>query len=308
MSDLPDLRCLRAFLEVARCGSVSGAAARLSLTQSAVSHALRDLQDQIGRPLLYRSGRGVRLTRQGELLQERLGRYLPALTAAVKEVAGSGEMDRGLLRIGCSATAARVILPSVLREFRESFPNWNISVRPGRTQTLVRALREGEADVVLSLSPGEVGGLEQRRLFEDDLHYLFCAGHAWASRGCPAAKDLARETLILVSMEGREFELIEEGLLKLGAQLRFPIQAGSVEVACELIKLNLGVGLMAPWSVASDLRSGALRSLPARPKITRQWVVATLAQRPLALAERTFLVLCEQAGADFALRHGLSTT
>ncbi len=305
MNEMPDLRCLRAFQEVARCGSVSGAASRLNLTQSAVSHSLRDLQEKLSCPLLYRSGRGVRLTRQGSLLYERLGRLLTGLADAVKEVSGSSEAERGLLRIGCSETAARVILPPVLREFRESFPKWNVAVIPGRTNALAQALQDGEADLVLSLAPGQSSGFARRQLFLDELNYVFAPSHAWARGAKIGPRDLAKQTFILVSLEGREFELIEEAMLQMGAQLRFPLQAGSTEVAREIIKLNLGVGLMAPWTIADDLRSGALKSRPVRPRIVREWVALSLTNRPLQLAERTFLALCQQAGADFALRHGL---
>ncbi len=114
-----EIRQLRTFVSVARTGSFTRAAARLHLTQSAVSHAIRGLQEQLGCPLLYKSGHRVHLSPQGEVLLRSSERLLREVEAIPQQLRSMEHLDRGRLRIGCSAAGSQFVLPPDLREFKE---------------------------------------------------------------------------------------------------------------------------------------------------------------------------------------------
>ena len=135
VEDLLDSRQLRAFLALARTGSFTAAAKQLHLTQSAISHAIKILEEGLGCMLVSRSARQVGFTRHGrELLHhaEGIEHRMKQAREALRSLDGS---PRGTLRIGCTTAASQFLLPGVLREFKESFPFYDIKVLPGGVLT-----------------------------------------------------------------------------------------------------------------------------------------------------------------------------
>src|SRR5687767_2248230 len=126
-----DSRQLRAFSILARTGSFTKTAQELHLTQSAISHAMRALEEDMSCRLLDRMGKKVVLTQAGEQLLVHVERVLQEMAVARAEISRLGKWGSSRLRIGASSTACQYVLPSVLREFKESFPHCAISIQPG---------------------------------------------------------------------------------------------------------------------------------------------------------------------------------
>ena len=117
-----DSRQLRAFSVLARTGSFTKTAQELHLTQSAISHAMKALEGDIGCRLLNKMGKTVVLTQAGEQLLARAARILEEMESARSELGRLGRWGTSRLRIGASTTACQYVLPGVLREFKQSFP------------------------------------------------------------------------------------------------------------------------------------------------------------------------------------------
>src|SRR5207245_5902531 len=128
-----DSRQLRAFSTLARTGSFTVAARQLFLSQSAVSHSMKALEQEVGCRLLDRMGKKVLLTQAGETLLHRAEKILQEMTAARKDLEQLGKWGRDRLRIVASNAASRYIMPAVLRDFKEKYPQSFISVEPGDT-------------------------------------------------------------------------------------------------------------------------------------------------------------------------------
>jgi DNA-binding transcriptional LysR family regulator len=301
MNTLLDPRQLRAFVVLAGQGSYTRAAAELRLTQSAVSHAMRNLQEQLGCALLYKVGKKVRLTEQGKTFLRNAEAILGSMNQALRDLQETGMDHRGRLQIGCSAASSQFILPPVLREFKDCFPRYEISIQPGDTRELVEQLDHHRIDLAVCLMPPEPGSLEPRKLFEDELHFMVSPRHPWAGTGKARREDLGKTQFILYSRRSLTFDLIETHLLNQGVRLGSFIEMGSFEAIKELVKLGLGVGVMAPWVARTELESGTLVAIPIRPKLKRTWAVLTLRNRPLRLAEETFIGLCQAAAANLSL-------
>src|SRR5204863_3766954 len=118
-----DSRQVRAFSVLARTGSFTQAARELHLTQSGVSHSMKALERDIGCRLLDRLGKKVVLTQAGEQLLHHATKILQEMENARESLAHLGKWGRGRLRLGASTTACQHLIPPVLREFKQSFPD-----------------------------------------------------------------------------------------------------------------------------------------------------------------------------------------
>ena len=294
MADVLDSRQLRAFRNLARNGSFTQTAAELSLTQSAVSHSIKALEAQVGCLLFDRLGKKAVLTQAGEALQVHAEMILAAMEAAVAELKSAGRWDGGRIRIGATNTACQYVLPPVLREFRESFPQCSVTIIPGDTAASLEALRSHRVDVVVSLEPPRMDGLKFRPLFSDELEFVVSPHHPWARKGRVDRPSISSQQYIVYSKASLTFGLVSDYFRGEGILLHSLLELGSMEAIKELVMLGQGVGILAPWTLQKEIRDGALfRFSLGRRKLRRRWGVLTWREYRLSLAEETFVGLCE---------------
>ncbi len=293
MSQPLDSRQLRAFSILARTGSFTATAHELHLTQSAISHAIRALEEDIGCRLLDRMGKTVVLTQAGEQLLVHTERILEEMAAARSGLSHLGKWGSTRLRIGASTTACQYVLPSVLREFKESFPQCAISIQPGDTPASIDALRAHQIDLAVNLEPHKSEPLEFRPLFTDELHFLMSPLHPWAKAGKVNREEIARQHYILYGKGSYTFRMIEGYFRGEKIVLHSLLELGNMEAIKELVKLGLGISILAPWTAAQELKDKSLVALPlGRRKLRRRWGVLFWRGRRLSLAEETFVGLC----------------
>lgn len=298
-----DTRQLRAFVCLARSGSFTQAGRELHLTQSAISHAIKSLETDLGSQLFHRQGKSVHLTHAGRELLPHAETILQSMSHARAVLGTLDQTPRGKLRIGCTTAAAQFILPTVFREFKESFPLYEIKVVCGETPDTIERLHKNQVDITVSLRPQETSRLSCHAIFEDELEFLVSPLHPWAQKA-PKLKDAAQETFIVASRNSLNFTLIQEFFLKQGVRLGSFIELGSSEATKELAKLGIGVAIAARWIARTEIQAGQLIALPLpKAKLKRRWVVSTLQDRPLNLPERTFIGLCEEVGRRMINRH-----
>ncbi|PTX97435.1 LysR family transcriptional regulator [Verrucomicrobia bacterium LW23] len=290
-----DPRQLRAFLALAQSGSFTLAGRQLHLTQSAISHAMRALEDELGCPLLYRSGKKIRLTPAGHRLRNHAEGILERLRRAEEDLSSLEHVDRGELRVAFSYSTAQHLLPGIIREFHDCFPLCQIRVQVGDTSTAVTALEQGTVDLAIMVG-GILGpNLKSTPIFDDQVLFMVAPSHPWARRSRVEPADVHREPCILTSRTSSTYRLIEQYLLRAGARLGPVIEVASSEVIKELVKLGLGVGLLAPWTARKELAEGSLVAIsPGTRPLKRRWVVAYEANRPLRMLEQSFLGLCRE--------------
>ncbi len=296
MDQVLDTRQLRAFSLLARSGSFTRAGRELHLTQSAISHAIKTLERDLDCQLFHRQGKSVHLTHHGRELLPYAENVLQTMMQARASLGALDKQPRGRLRIGCTTAASQFILPTVFREFKESFPLYEIKVVPGETPDTIERLLRDEIDLAVTLRPPDASRLQCHPIFEDELVFLVSPLHPWAKEK-PKLKDMAAQTLIVSSRNSLTFSMITECFLKQGVRLHHFIELGSNEAMKELAKLGLGVAVVAGWTARTELKAKQLVSVPMpKTKLTRKWVATTLKGRPLSLAETTFLGLCQEVG------------
>jgi DNA-binding transcriptional LysR family regulator len=298
-----DSRQLHAFSALARRGSFTLAAKDLFLTQSAVSHAIKALEDDVGARLLDRIGRRVLLTQAGEQFLRHTEKILREMEAARAGLETLTKWGHGRLRVGASTTACQHILPTVLREFRQSYPKCVIRIEPGDNAQQLELLRGGQVDLAVVLEPPAQGGeFAFVPLFQDELRFIVAPLHPWARAGRVPREQIEGETLVLYNKTSQTFRLVGEYFREEKITLSNFIELGSMEAIKELVKIGIGAGILAEWIARAELESGSLVSLPLGPrKLCRSWGVAHLKGRRLALAEETFVGLCQSVTESLGL-------
>lgn len=298
-----DSRQLLAFAALARRGSFTLAAKDLFLTQSAVSHAIKALEDDVGCRLLDRVGRRVLLTQAGEQFLRHVERILGEMESARSGLEALSKWGHGRLRVGASTTACQYILPTVMREFRQSYPKCVIRIEPGDHGEQLELLGSGRIDLAIVLEPArEHRELVFVPLFQDELRFIVAPLHPWATAPELTREAIERETLVLYNQTSQTFRLVSEYFREERIALSNTIELGSMEAIKELVKVGIGAGVLAPWVARQELENGSLVSRALGPrKLSRRWGVAYLRGRRLALAEETFVGLCQSVSEVLGL-------
>src|SRR5437667_5369756 len=165
-----EIRQLRAFAAIAETGSFTATALRLHVTQAAISMQIKQLEAELGVQLFVRAPRKILLTQAGEIFLERSRKIVrdhDSTVAIMAELAGA---KRGRLRVGsASAMVSADPLPDLLVKLKEIYPQADLSVTSGTSETLVKLITAGDIDIAFVSLPVEIQGIETFLLNEDEL-------------------------------------------------------------------------------------------------------------------------------------------
>ncbi len=296
MDWVPDLRQLRAFVAVAEEGSFTVAARRLFVTQSAVSHSLRTLEEQLSCKLLDRAGKRVVVTPEGGLLLKRCRRVLYELEQAGRDLDGLRRWAQTRIRIGAPHTLCHSMVPSVLREFRDCFPHCVPVIETDDTSQLLNRLGDSDLDLVVGLKPRGRSDDGYRPMFRDRLAFIVSPFHPWSAHPEMVAETIREQQFIVYAKATETHRLIEEWLERAGGSGRKLLVLGDMQAIKEMAKLGIGVGIVAPWVADHEIRDGTLKAIAMDGAgIEREWGVFHPAKRTPSLVEETFIGLCELA-------------
>lgn len=291
-----DSRQLQAFVRLAHNGSFTLTARELFLTQSAISHSMRALEEDIGCRLFDRLGKKLMLTQAGEHLLQHAERVLQEMAVAREGIEALGRWGRTRLRLGAPASLCAGLLPAVLRTIRREFPQCAIRVEGGHAHRAVTLLEEGRVDLAMTVElPGD-DRFEFTPVFGDELAFLVSPEHPWARGASAPRSEIASQQFIVYDKSSRTWQLIDDYFGHEEISLNAPIELGSMSAIKELAKLNLGIAILAPWVAAREIQEGSLVAVPlGRRKLRRQWGMLCWRGRRLSLAEEMFLRECRSA-------------
>jgi len=286
-----EVRDLQLVCAIADEGSVTRAGHRLHLTQSALSHQLRGLEETLGAPLFRRLGRRMAPTPAGERLRTSARQILEQIGRAEEEVRRVTAQREGTLRLSVECNTAYYWLPPLLKPFRQRFPRVEVRIELEATRQPIAALLDGRLDLAIIYTPVRNRRLTVEPLFQDELVVLVAPGHPLAARSHVDPADFASENFIIYSST-RENIVFQRVLTPAGIMPRQVSQVQLTEAMVELVKAGLGISVMARWSVAPHIASGALRALPlTRQGMHRQWLAASMRSRATPAYVRAFVEL-----------------
>ena len=299
-ADLPDLRQIRAFVEVADAASFTQAANKLCLTQSAVSHSIRGLEEQLGSKLIDRVGKRICVTQDGMVFLRRCRRVLQELESAVQELDALNRWGQGRIRIGATHSLCRYLLPSILREFREHFPRCEVRIEPGDTSQSIDLLDSSKLDIALGIQSRHPQWCRFQPLFEDELLFVVSASHPWTKLDELSLDLFEGESLIVYGSASETYRLIRAHFEEAGVNLRATLSLGDMGAIKEMARTGMGVGIIAPWVAASEIERGELVALPIHKKLlSRSWGAYTHESKEYSEAEQAFLKICKTVAKKF---------
>ncbi len=296
MKSVLDSRQLLAARVLANTGSFTLAGQQLSLTQSAVSHAIKALEEEVECRLFLRTGKGVKITPAGKHFLEYTDKILLQMETARTLVAPRTNRGKERLRLGVGLRAREFIMPIVLPLFQKEYPNKLVTIEPGNYVQNLELLESGLLDLVFAVKPAGRPELGYVHLYEDELRFVVGASHPWARSGRLSREDLAGNTLLLSLNTNNTPELLAEHFRLERIMPSHAVEMAGFEAIRDLVKSNLVVGVLSPLLVTKELREGSLVSLPlgSRP-LLRQWGVAYASKPGLAPMEQRFIELCRLA-------------
>lgn len=253
-------RHLRCFLEVARLGSVGGAADALEISQPAVSKTLRELEKRLGTPVFERSGRRLRLTEAGQLFQRHAGSAMIELERGVRALGRSGATQQRVV-VGVLPTVATRIMPAAALAFGKAMPAASLRISTGPNWLLLSQLRDGSLDLVVGrlAAPEAMAGLVFEQLFLEPVAAVVRANHPLLAD--PTA-GLESFPLILPPPGAIIRPLVEAYFLRLGKEVpQAPFEAVSLAIGRGILRGSDAVWFISRGVVSEELEAGSLGQL-----------------------------------------------
>ncbi len=256
-----DTRQLAAFCAVVERKSFSQAAERLGVTQPAVSLQIRSLEQRLGRQLLDRSGRRVEPTEAGLRLYASAQRLLQLEEQLLEELESDDEGSvGGTLELGASTGPGGSVVPVLLCEFQERFPDVRIRLSVSDTQTVVAQVADRELELGIVGAGRRHRGVTFEPFFRDEVVLACQPNHAFAGKTI-SLEQLRTEPLIVMQEGAGVRQVIEDELRKAGARLRdldVRLELGLQESVRSAVLAGHGVTFISRLAVESDLAAGAL--------------------------------------------------
>ncbi len=288
-----DTKQLRTFCAIAELESFTRAGRRLGLSQSAISQQMSTLERDVGSKLLVRSGAGVRPTSAGQLLLHYARQIVRKLDEAERALADYDANGAGTLRIGAGGAACHYLLPGILEEFHERFPQGGVLVCSGHTELTMERLHNGELDVGLVTLPVSAPKLRITPVGHDELVAIVAPTHAWADRTRLHVRDFADERLLVYDRRSQTYALIERVMLEHGVFPRVVMESDHLEAVVAMVRSRLGAAIVPRWAVAAECEAGTLRAIPiGKSGLSRSWAIVPLDNSCQPKMVKAFVRLC----------------
>jgi DNA-binding transcriptional LysR family regulator len=274
-----DLTSLQLFVAVCELGSIGRAAEREFIAASAISKRLSELETSVGTQLLYRHARGVDLTPAGESLLHHARSVLFSLDKMQGELSEYAHGVRGHVRIHASISAIVQFLPEDLGSFTRAHDQVKIDLEEHLSAEVVRAVREGAADLGLCNGATGLGELQSLPYRRDRLVLIVPRGHALAEREAIAFADTLDFDQVGLHSTSSIYLAMRQAAEEAGRTIKLRIHVTSLDAMCRMIDNGLGVGVMPQRAFELMNGVGALQSVP----LSDPW-----AERELRMVARDF--------------------
>jgi DNA-binding transcriptional LysR family regulator len=289
-----DLRSLRAFVEVVRQGGFTRAARTVFATQSTVSKAVKQLEEEIGLPLLDRVGQRSTPTEAGAIVFRRAVRMLAERDDLIREVAELRGLKRGTLRLGLPPVGSNILFAPVFAAYRRRYPGIDIRLIEQGGKSLEDLVIAGELDLAAALLP-VAEGFAHRDLRREPIDLLVAAGHPLAGRAEVTMAELADQPFILFGEGFSLNPIILDSCRAAGFQPIIATRSSQIDFIVELVASGLGIGFL-PRLIARA-NDGVRRVAIADPAMV--WHIAMIWRRDryLSHAARAWIDLVGETTA-----------
>jgi LysR family transcriptional regulator for metE and metH len=254
----------RILLALKRLGTLNAAAESLHLTQSALSHQMKNLEQRLGIVLWRKQGRTLVLTQAGKYLSDVGESVIATVDSAEQHLALLAVGKTGKLTIGIDCHACYEWFRNILQPYLRAWPHLSIEVTSKYRFNSFAAIQQYKLDTVLTSDPVDNGILNYQALFDFELVLIVAAEHRLAGRGFIDPSDLRQETVLTYPVERERLDMFRKVLQPAGIEPQAHISVEETDIMLQLAAAGRGVCLLPAWLLADKTRKFGLSSLRFR--------------------------------------------
>lgn len=271
-----EFRHLRTIKAIHECGGLARAADQLNITQSALSHQIKGLEDQAGVELFLRRSKPMKLSAAGLRLLRLAEQILPQVEAMQEEFSSLRDGRTGRMHIAIECHACFEWLFPVLEGFRKLWPDVDVDIRPGLAFDALPALLKEEVDLVVSSDPEDLNGVRFSELFDYAPVFVAASSHPLAQKPWVEAEDFRGQTLITYPVERSRLDVFSQLLTPAKVEPASVRQVELTAVILLLVASNRGVAVLPDWVVREVKYNSDYVTRPLTERgITRRLYAAT---------------------------------
>lgn len=296
------LRQLKVFITVAQAKSFSRAGEIIGLSQSAVSHSVKELEQQTGVRLLDRTTREVVLTEAGQQLAVRLERLLDELNSTLLDAGRVGQQLSGTVRVAASQTISAHLIPQCIAASNLRYPEINFVLHDRPQQWVLESIRQGEVDFGIVIDPGAVSDLQCKTVLSEPFFMLCRKDDPLAQQTCVSWQALQGSRLVLQDYASGSRPLIDAALVHHQITANIVQEIGHPATLFPMVEAGIGISILP--ALALPLPQGSeLTVKRLTPVVERQLMLARRKNRSLSTAaEALWDVVGQQAQTLTAAR------
>ena len=283
---------LKAFCLVIEMKSFSKAAEAKFITQSAMSHLIKNLEDELGVKLINRKGKALTPTPAGRIFYEHAKQILKQYNKLKNDVYFAVQKIKGQLYIGASNTAAIYLLPQVFYNFSKVYPEVQIELSVSNTERIMHDLYEGKIDI--GIVEGEI---KDPKVFlediaEDEIVIIASEDNPLTKKKSLKPHDLTSQPFIMPEVGSGTREFIDDFFQTTNIttkDIKISMTLGNPELIVQMVQSGIGISFVSKWSVFKAMKDGSIKLLHiSDKKLKRKFYLVSLEGESSTLVIKTF--------------------
>lgn len=270
-----ELKHLRTLVTLRDTGSLTATATSLHLTQSALSHQLKDLEARLGGQLFLRKTRPVKFTSEGDILLKLADDIMPRMAKAENELASLKEDVNGRLHMAIECHSCFQWLMPALKEYQVTWPSVTLDFSSGFGFEPLPALLAGELDLVITSDIQPRSEVHYEPLFDFEMRLITSTHSPLAHKEIIDPKDLINETMLSYPVQKQRLDVVKHFLSPAGVEPAKWKQADNTLMLVQMVSAGLGVAALPNWAISEFSRQGLITSKPLGEGLWRRLFAAT---------------------------------
>ena len=256
-----DFVTLKLFCSIVQSGSITKGASACNLALSAASRRISEFEETVGIPLLERSVKGVSITPAGHTVMQHALRLFQGFEQLSNELEEYSKGIKGHVRLWANMSALTEFMPFALASFLKAHPEIQVEVEEQLSGDIVRALMDGIADIGVFAEGPITTGLDTEIIGKDQLVIACSKEHPLSKRKSVSFEECLQYDFVGLNRGSSLLELTSRSSEKLGKQMRLRIQVRSYDAMCQMIAVNLGVGVLPLQACETQIKALDLRAV-----------------------------------------------
>ncbi|CAH6809106.1 LysR family transcriptional regulator [Vibrio sp. IB15] len=269
-----ELKHLRTLTTLRDSGSLTATATSLHLTQSALSHQLKDLEARIGGQLFLRKTRPVKFTSEGEILLKLADEIQPRIAKAENELASLKEDVNGRLHMAIECHSCFQWLMPALKEYQVAWPSVTLDFSSGFGFEPLPALMAGELDLVITSDIQPRSEIHYEPLFDFEMRLITAINSPLAEKPSVDPQDLSDLTMLSYPVQKQRLDVVKHFLQPAGIEPKKWKQADNTLMLVQMVSAGLGVAALPNWAISEFSRQGLIASKPLGKGLSRRLFAA----------------------------------